>query len=187
MIFDWPDYLITKSLDVDSQKAIVSSEARNKVIYTRELGGQRFDVRLRIDVAPWNAKKASGFLFALQSDDTYFRYSDIEWHGGTNTTVVGAHATGEKEIEIADTSEVNFGDWLNFGGHTKLYRVKAIVGDVITIHTELIQPLSNGETVIFDEPTGVFELSPEMKRSANFSGKLSRDLSRCNIIGVEYL
>ncbi len=184
----WPDYLIIKSIDTINNVSTVSSEARNKKILNRTLTGQRFDFNIRMNVAPWNAKKASGFLFALQDDDVVTEYTDVSWlSDASNTTVNGAVSAGGRDVVLDDVTDVSAGDWLNFGGHDKLYKILYLVGNTVTLNTGLLFSVTDAESVELASPKAVIELAPELKSSSTFSDKLHRDLSSFNARFVEVL
>jgi len=188
MILNWPDHLIIKSVDIINNVSAVSSESRNKKILNRTLSGQRFDLNMRIDIAPWNTKKASGFLFSLQDDDVFVEYTDVDWIGtASNTTSVGGANKGARDIELASVTNLNAGDWVNFGGHDKLYKILYLVGNTITVNTNLLETVSNGEVVELENPKILLELAPDLKQSTTFSSRLHRDLSRFNLRMVEAL
>lgn len=184
----WPDYLIVKSIDTINNVAAVSSEARNKKIFNRKIGGQRFDFNLRMNVKPWDTKKSSGFLFALQDDDTYTSYSDVTWAGtASNTVTDGAITAGSKSATLDDVTDLEAGDWMNFGNHTKLYKILYIVGSTVTLNTNILFGVPSGTFVELQSPSALLELAPELKASTTFSEKLHKDLASFNARFVEVL
>jgi hypothetical protein len=186
MIFAWPDYLIVKNVDVISNQPIVSSEARNLKIFTREISGHRFDINLRIDIKPVDRKKASGFLTALQADGNFVSYSAPEWAGNGGTKVTnGARVAGDRSISFTSITNVSLFDWLTFSNHDKLYRINSILGNTVTLNTRLQSDVPGSTNVELATPTGLYELSPQLKNSSLFNRKLLRQLSSFNLRLVE--
>lgn len=184
MIF--PDYLLIKSIDVISNQPIVTSEARNLKVLSRELSGHRFDLNMRIEVEPWNAKKAGGFFFGLQQDSATVEFSDAEWaSSASNKTVSGAVSAGVRDLTLNNVTDLNIGDWANVAGHAKLYRIIDIVGSMVTLNTPLHDDVADMAVFTVDAPEGIFELHPDLKRNAVFASKLDRELSNISLRLIE--
>lgn len=184
MIF--PDYIGRTSFDMTSERVLVSSESRNKKVLTRSLTGQRFDVRMRCFVKPWDTLKAAGWLELMQQDGVDVTYTDESWikqQGSiANKTVGGGGSSiGSNQVTLNSSAGVFVGALLNFSGQDKLYKVLNISGNVITVNTGLQSALASGTAVIFNEPKITLELAPELKRSIGLSQGLEKQLATFNL------
>lgn len=182
-----PDFLIVKSLDIDSVTATISSRARNLKSSTRRLTGQQYVLRMRLEVAPWGYKQARAWLENLQRDGEYFEYTDETWRGGVDKITNGARNAGAETIALTSITGVNVGDSVNFSSHTKLYNIMKIAGNTITLNTKLQADVPASSTAFMANPKGLFQLPPEIKASGSIGSGLLRDLSRINLRAEEFI
>jgi len=122
----------------------------------------------------WGLRGASGrfLLFDCSSPGA----SGI---GGVYTTVAGAaHLPGQVLIQNVPTGKViaKPGDYVSVNGELKGVLTE-VVGDafgkaLVEFEPWLRKPVSGGESVNFDKPTGLFQLSPNMNIPRRTSKKL---------------
>lgn len=173
-----PSYLFVKSCDLSSIQNVTSSESRNLITLSRTLPGHRWEMRMQIDIAPFNVRPARAFLYSLQRDNATTLYTDPDWETGITGREASTAATaGATQFEVSDTTDIQEGMFLNFAGHSKMYMVTGISGFNVEIFPELHADVALDENVILDSPSVEAELPPELKRSAQFSSSLERDLS----------
>lgn len=186
----FPNFIGRQSFDMESVRVVVSSESRNLKTLTRSLTGQRFDVKMRCFVKPWDTLKAAGWLEAMQQDGASFTYTDETWieqqAGITNKTAAAA-SSGATVLTLNSVAGLFVGALCNIGGQSKLYRVLAIAGNTVTLNTGIKNAISNNTAVVFSEPKITLELAPDLKRGGEVSQGLTRQLALINLRLIEVI
>lgn len=180
-----PDFFLVKTFEWHSEQPQISSESRDLKMITRRLPGHRYNVRMRLDVKPWDYMRAGAWLELMQGDNQFFTYTDSLWLGGSNRTVNGARPAGDSQIALTSVTGVQAGQFVNFSSHSKLYRIVNIAGNTLTLNTPLQYSVAAGSQALMETPKITLELPPDVKRNTQLTHGLTRDLGRINLRGIE--
>lgn len=178
---NFEDIFIIKSFDITSTVVHQSSTSRDLKTIGRNLGGHRFDARMRLEVKPEMAKAAFGFICNLQRNNQFFDYSDHLLGGGTDRTVNGARSAGDSQIALTSVAGVSVYDFVRFASHSKLYQIIDIAGNTLTLNTPLQGSVAGSTTASMANPSLRLELPPELKQDATLASRLRRELSSINL------
>lgn len=182
-----PSFFLVKTLDMSSVQPHQSSTSRDLKTLNRRLPGHRYDVRMRLEIEPWQYMAAGGWLEGMQRDNAFFTYSDPAWQVGTNKTVNGSRSAGDSQVAFTSISGVEIGHFVNFASHAKLYRIVDIAGNTVTLNTPLQSNVAGSSAANMAAPTITLELAPDLKSRGDLSSSLTRNLSRINLRAQEAL
>lgn len=150
-LFPYAD-IIVDSLNVTDAVSLVSSDTRSKQFLTRRTLGQRFEIDMACRVTPDKFLAANAYITSLRGGATVTQIT-LPFYGDTavtNKLTAATAAIGVRQTTLASVTGILPGMYMQFAGHTKVYAVVSIAGNVVNFEPNLIRSVASGETVKFD-------------------------------------
>lgn len=146
------DLFLIDDITITDNNAVLTNDTRSLQYRARSVVGQRFEVAMTTRVLPENRKAALAYISSLKGGikiDTLSLPYFFEAASGTKLVNTAA-AIGASTVTLQSIDNVNAGDYIKFGGHTKIYQIIAKSGTSINIHPNLVRSVAVSEQVLFN-------------------------------------
>lgn len=150
-LFPYAD-IIVDGLTVTDNVSLISSDTRSKQFLTRRTLGQRYEIEMACRVVPEKFRAANAYITSLRGGATVTQIT-LPLYGEsavTDKTTAASAAIGLRAVTLASVTGIEPGLYMQFAGHTKLYCVTSLAGNVVNFEPNLIRPVASGEAVKFN-------------------------------------
>jgi hypothetical protein len=144
--------IIVDGLTVSDNVSLISSDTRSKQFLTRRTLGQRYEIEMTCRVLPDKFRAANAYITSLRGGAAVTQIT-LPFYGEspvTDKSTAASAAIGLRAITLASVTGVEPGLYMQFAGHTKLYCVTSLSGNVVNFEPNLIRAVASGETVKFN-------------------------------------
>lgn len=151
-LFPYAD-IIVDTLSVTDSVSLVSSETRSKQFLTRRTLGQRFEIDMSCRVLPEKFRAANAYFTSLRGGASVTQVT-LPFYGETTVTnkmAAASAAIGLRAVTLASVTGVLPGMYMQFNGHTKVYCVVSVAGNVVNFEPNLIRAVASGEVTKFTD------------------------------------